>query len=169
MDLSEIELITDGDGLALVGPPSTVNQFLSPPPRPESRELELLRLGKAFGGSSAAFQGKFCIDATADALESRRWSTAVADTRDDLLRAYGEGVDMAFRLGAEGVEAAGRVCVESLDKAKEIAGALAGLAGRTFRRRSSYARPLNRPTNGEDPLQSARSTTNRDASTRTPP
>lgn len=96
----------------------------------------IVRSRNAVSNSVGTFHERLGIEADADALESRRWSSAVADTRDDLLNAGGEGVDAALRLSAEGLEAAARVGAESVDKAKEIAGSFADLAGRAFRRRT---------------------------------
>ncbi|MFJ6533534.1 hypothetical protein [Microbacterium sp. NPDC091662] len=96
----------------------------------------IVRSRNTVNESVGTFHGHLGISSAADALESRRWSAAVADTRDDLLRAGGEGVDAALRIGAESVEAAARVGAESVDKAKEIAGSFADFAGRTFRRRA---------------------------------
>ena len=87
------------------------------------------------------FHGRLGIEATADSLESRRWASAVADTRDGLLKAGGDGVGAARRIGAESVGVAARAGAEGVDKAKDIAGSLAGLAGRTFRRRSTKDEP----------------------------
>lgn len=66
-DLSEIDLISDGDGLALIGPPSAVELFISSH-RLESRELDLPRLGSAFGGGAAALKA-----GTEVAANSGRW------------------------------------------------------------------------------------------------
>ncbi|PKQ36234.1 MAG: hypothetical protein CVT61_01630 [Actinobacteria bacterium HGW-Actinobacteria-11] len=96
----------------------------------------IVRSRNAVNDSVGAFHDHLGIEAAPDALESRRWSAAVADTRDDLLRAGSDGVDTALRIGTEGVEAATRIGAEGVDKAKEIAGSFADFAGRTFRRRN---------------------------------
>ncbi|MEV5337065.1 MULTISPECIES: hypothetical protein [Actinomycetes] len=85
--------------------------------------------------SVGTFHERLGIEGAAEVRESRRWSTAATDTRDDLLKAGADGLDAAWRIGAEGIQVAGRVGAESVDKAKEIAGSFADLAGRTFRRR----------------------------------
>lgn len=72
------------------------------------------------------FHRRLGVEDDSQALTSRKWSAAVADTRDGLLRAGGDGMEAAARAGAE-----------SAEKAREIAGSLAGLAGRTLRRRTS--------------------------------
>lgn len=82
------------------------------------------------------FHERLGIEAIAESLESRRWAAAVADTRDGLIKASADGVVTARRIGAEGVVAAARAGAEGVDKAKEIAGSFAGLAGRTLRRRA---------------------------------
>lgn len=92
-------------------------------------------------GAVGDFHTRLGIEAAAESLESRRWASAVVDTRDGLLRASGDGVGAARRIGAEGVGAAARAGTEGVDKAKEIAGSFAGLAGRTFRRRGSKDEP----------------------------
>lgn len=51
-DFSQIELLSDGDGLALIGPSSAIDLFISTH-RLESRELDLPRLSTAFGGGAA--------------------------------------------------------------------------------------------------------------------
>lgn len=51
IDFSEIELISDGDGIALIGPTDTVEMFLSSHAL-ESRHLDLSRLRTAFGGGA---------------------------------------------------------------------------------------------------------------------
>lgn len=86
--------------------------------------------------SVGEFHARLGIEATAESLESRRWSAAVGDARDGLVKASGDGVAAARRIGAEGVGAAARAGAEGVDKAKEIAGSFAGIAGRTFRRRA---------------------------------
>lgn len=54
-DFDEIELVTDGDGIALIGPPSAVDLFLSTHML-ESHDLDLPRLGSAFGGGAATLK-----------------------------------------------------------------------------------------------------------------
>lgn len=51
-DFSEIELVSDGDGIALIGPRSAVEMFLSSNGL-DSRELDLPRLSSVFGGGAA--------------------------------------------------------------------------------------------------------------------
>ncbi|WP_047522779.1 hypothetical protein [Microbacterium sp. ZOR0019] len=97
----------------------------------------IVRSRNAVNDSVGTFHDHLGVEAAPDELESRRWSAAVADTRDDLLRAGSDGVDTALRLGTEGIEAATRIGAEGVDKAKEIAGSFADFAGRTFRRRSA--------------------------------
>ncbi|MCE0509351.1 hypothetical protein LVJ59_09900 [Microbacterium sp. KKR3/1] len=97
----------------------------------------IVRSRNAVNDSVGTFHDRLGVEAAPDELESRRWSAAVADTRDDLLRAGSDGVDTALRLGTEGIEAATRIGAEGVDKAKEIAGSFADFAGRTFRRRSA--------------------------------
>lgn len=96
----------------------------------------IVRSRNTISDSVGTFHGRLGIEAAADSLESRRWSAAVSDTRNDLLKAGGDGVDAALRIGADGVEAAARIGAESVDRAKELAGSLADFAGRTFRRRA---------------------------------
>ncbi|PVE94108.1 hypothetical protein [Microbacterium sp. TPD7012] len=96
----------------------------------------IVRSRNAVSNSVGTFHERLGIEAAADALESRRWSNAVSDTRDDWLKAGGDSVDTALRIGTEGVEAAARIGAEGVDKAKEIAGSFADFAGRAFRRRA---------------------------------
>lgn len=65
--LAEIELISDGDGIALIGPPSTVEMFLTSH-HLDSRELDLPRLRTVFGGGAAIAQAGSEI-----AANSGRW------------------------------------------------------------------------------------------------
>ncbi|MDR6143646.1 hypothetical protein QE375_003200 [Microbacterium foliorum] len=101
----------------------------------------IVRSRNKVAGAVGDFHARLGIEAASESLESRRWASAVADTRDGLLRAGGDGVGAARRIGAEGVGAAARAGTEGVDKAKEIAGSLAGLAGRSFRRRGSKDEP----------------------------
>lgn len=52
VDLSEIEIASDGDGIALIGSSSAIEMFLSTH-RLESRPLDLPRLSTSFGGGAA--------------------------------------------------------------------------------------------------------------------
>lgn len=101
----------------------------------------IVRSRNKVAGAVGDFHARLGIEAAAESLESRRWASAVADTRDGLLKAGGDGVGTARRIGADGVSAAARAGTEGVDKAKEIAGSFAGLAGRTFRRRGSKDEP----------------------------
>lgn len=60
-------MVSDGDGIALIGPPSAVELFLTSH-KLESRELDLPRLSRAFGGSAAVAQAGSEI-----AANSGRW------------------------------------------------------------------------------------------------
>ncbi|WP_312169479.1 hypothetical protein [Microbacterium sp.] len=51
-DLSEIEIVSDGDGIALIGSSSSIEMFLTSNGL-ESRELDLPRLSTIFGGGAA--------------------------------------------------------------------------------------------------------------------
>lgn len=101
----------------------------------------IVRSRNKVAGAVGNFHARLGIEAVAESLESRRWASAVADTRDGLLKAGGDGVGAARRIGADGVGVAARAGTEGVDKAKEIAGSFAGLAGRTFRRRGSKDEP----------------------------
>lgn len=101
----------------------------------------IVRSRNKVAGAVGNFHARLGIEAVAESLESRRWASAVADTRDGLLKAGGDGVGVARRIGADGVGVAARAGTEGVDKAKEIAGSFAGLAGRTFRRRGSKDEP----------------------------
>ncbi|MGB3730813.1 hypothetical protein [Microbacterium sp.] len=63
----EIELISDGDGVAVIGPPAAVEEFLTSR-RLESRELGLHKVGSKLSGASGALQA-----ATKVAENSGRW------------------------------------------------------------------------------------------------
>lgn len=63
----EIELISDGDGVAVIGPPAAVEEFLTSR-RLDSRELGLQKLGSKLGGASGALQA-----GTQVAENSGRW------------------------------------------------------------------------------------------------
>lgn len=101
----------------------------------------IVRSRNKVAGAVGDFHARLGIETAAESLDSRRWASAVADTRDGLLKAGGDGVSAARRIGADGVGAAARAGTEGVDKAKEIAGSFAGLAGRTFRRRGSKDEP----------------------------
>jgi hypothetical protein len=64
---SELELLSDGDGLAIIGDPAAVERFLISEGLP-SKDLALSRLGSAFGSASAAAQAGSHI-----AASSGRW------------------------------------------------------------------------------------------------
>ncbi|MGW9159166.1 hypothetical protein [Microbacterium sp. NPDC055665] len=96
----------------------------------------IVRARNTVSDSVRTFHGRLGIETSGEALESRRWTAAVSDTRDDLIKVGGNGVDTARRIGADGVEAAARIGAEGVDKAKEITGSLAHFAGRAFRRRA---------------------------------
>ncbi|WP_329380936.1 hypothetical protein OG625_16140 [Streptomyces sp. NBC_01351] len=64
---SEIQLISDGDGLAVIGPPTAVERFLVSEGLP-SKDLGLQRLGPALGAAAEAAQAASDI-----AANSGRW------------------------------------------------------------------------------------------------
>ncbi|MEJ1087255.1 hypothetical protein WDU99_02865 [Microbacterium sp. Mu-80] len=63
----EIELISDGDGVAVIGPPAAVEEFLTSR-RLDSRELGVQKLGSKLSGASGALQA-----GTQVAEHSGRW------------------------------------------------------------------------------------------------
>ena len=63
----EIELISDGDGLAVIGSPTAVERFLAAEGLP-SRDLELPRLGATLSAGGAAMQAGSAV-----AAHSGRW------------------------------------------------------------------------------------------------
>ena len=63
----EIQLISDDDGLAVIGDPATVERFLAAEGLP-SRNLRLPRLGAVLGGAAAVAQAGSEI-----AANSGRW------------------------------------------------------------------------------------------------
>lgn len=97
VDFAEIELISDGDGIALIGPGSTVEMFLTSQ-RLESRELDLPRLSRAFGGGAAATKAGSEI-----AANSGRWmklteeSWAAAQTLPKVAKSPGGTVYATLR------------------------------------------------------------------------
>lgn len=64
----ELELITDGDGVAVIGPPLAVEQFLTSRGLAESRDLGLQNLRRTTGGAAGVVQAASQI-----AENSGRW------------------------------------------------------------------------------------------------
>lgn len=91
----------------------------------------VVRSSNHVASSVSDFNNRLGIENGRDSMEARRWTSAVADTRDDVVR---EGIEAAVRLGAEGVDAAVRIGSDTFDRAKSIAGTFADFTGRTFRR-----------------------------------
>lgn len=77
----------------------------------------------------------------AGSLDARRWSTALTDSRDELVEMGSEGVEKALRAGAEGAQLAARIGAEGVEKSRAVAGSVADFAQRTFRRRSRPEEP----------------------------
>lgn len=96
----------------------------------------IVRSRNSVSNAVGNFHAHLGIEGGDEVVESRKWSTAVTDTRDDLLQAGSDGLEAARRIGSGGAEAAARAGNEGMEKAREIAGSFAGIAGRTFRRRS---------------------------------
>ncbi|MCL2611704.1 MAG: hypothetical protein FWD95_00555 [Nocardioidaceae bacterium] len=71
---AEIELVSDGDGLAFIGDPGAVERFLSEEEL-ESSELALPRLSKVIGGGAAGLQAGSEI-----AANSGRWVKLTAES-----------------------------------------------------------------------------------------
>lgn len=95
----------------------------------------IVRSRNSITESIGSFHGRLGIETGGESLEARRWSTAVTDTRDDLIKAGEEGVEKARRAGVEGAEIAARIGVESVEKTKEITESVLGFAQRAFGRR----------------------------------
>ncbi|WP_067196415.1 hypothetical protein [Microbacterium sp. XT11] len=93
-------------------------------------------------GSVGEFHTRLGIEELREGVDAKRWSRAVAETRDAALHAGGIGVNAALRAGAEGAERAARVGAEGLDKVRSLAGSVGGLAERTFRRRPGREDPV---------------------------
>lgn len=82
------------------------------------------------------FHGRLSIEGSVETLDARRWSRAVADTRDDILKTGGEGVEKALQFGADTAEFTAKVGAEGVERTKEFAESIADLAQRAFRRRA---------------------------------
>lgn len=92
--------------------------------------------------SVGGFHERLGIEGSAaDSLDARRWSTALTDTRDDLVEMGTEGVEKALRAGAEGAQLAARIGAEGVEKTRVVAGSVADFAQRAFRRRSRTEQP----------------------------
>lgn len=87
--------------------------------------------------SVGTFHDRLGIQGGGESLEARRWSTAATATRDDLLKAGGEGLVNARRIGEEAAERAARIGAEGAETTKEIAGSVMSFAQRAFGRRNS--------------------------------
>lgn len=79
---SEIQLISDGDGVAVIGDLSAIETFLAAEDLP-SRELAMPRLGKVVGGGAAGLQAGSEI-----AANSGRWVKLTAESAEKV-RKYG--------------------------------------------------------------------------------
>lgn len=97
----------------------------------------IVRSRNSMTESIGSFHDRLGIEAGGGSLDARRWSTAVTDTRDDLVEAAQDGVAQAVRVGGEVAEHAARIGADGVEKTKEIAGSVADFAGRVFRRRES--------------------------------
>lgn len=90
----EIELISDGDGLAVIGNPEAVDRFLSAANVP-SKDLELARLGSVFGagsgiakaGSEVAANGGRWIKLTEESAKALKVSEVMKGSSDGVARA----------------------------------------------------------------------------------
>lgn len=80
------------------------------------------------------FQDRLGIEGGSESVATRTWSTAVTDTRDDLLKAGEDGIATARRVGEEAAEHAARIGAEGVEKTKEIAESVAGFAQKAFGR-----------------------------------
>ncbi|WP_134740353.1 hypothetical protein [Nocardioides sp. 503] len=69
---NEVELLSDGDGLAVIGEPTAVQGFLATLGLP-STELKLSRLSAVLGMGSAGLQSATAHIAAAPAVDSARW------------------------------------------------------------------------------------------------
>lgn len=88
----EIELISDGDGLAVIGEPEAVERFLVSEGLPTSRDLDLHRIGSALQASAGAMQVGSQV-----AANSGRWvkltsESAAAVKRYGLMKGSTPGV-----------------------------------------------------------------------------
>ena len=72
---NEIELISDGDGLAVIGKPSAVERFLAAEEL-QSRDLGLARLSKVMNISTAGVQAVAAV-----AADSGRWVKLTEELR----------------------------------------------------------------------------------------
>ncbi|MFF7291055.1 hypothetical protein ACFY9N_00845 [Microbacterium sp. NPDC008134] len=86
-------------------------------------------------GRVGDFHGRLGIEAGDASVDARRWTTAVGDTRDDIVEAGTDGVEAALRTGADVVNASMRFGSDAVDRAKDAAGSFASFAERTLRRR----------------------------------
>ncbi|MFS0912350.1 hypothetical protein AB3M89_11190 [Microbacterium sp. 179-I 3D2 NHS] len=95
----------------------------------------IVRSRNQIADSVGGLHDRIGIEAGSDELEARRWSKAVTETRDDVIKAGAQGAEAAMRLGAEGVDAAARLGAEGAERAKVLAGSVAGFAERALKRR----------------------------------
>ena len=79
---NEIELISDGDGLAVIGSPSAVERFLEAEGL-QSRDLGLARLGKVMNIGAAGVQA-----AAATVADSGRW-VKLTEESAEMVKKYG--------------------------------------------------------------------------------
>lgn len=86
-------------------------------------------------GSVGDFHGRLGIESGDSSVDARRWTTAVGDTRDDIVEAGSDGVEAALRTGTEVVNASMRLGADAMDRAKDAAGSFASFAERKIRRR----------------------------------
>ncbi|AOY71180.1 hypothetical protein ARZXY2_1635 [Arthrobacter sp. ZXY-2] len=96
----EIQLISDGDGLAVLGEPAAVETFLSSEGL-ESRELGLQRLGTALGAAAGVLQASSEL-----AANSGRWVKMTKESAE-LVKKYGLMKSKATGLGLGVVQAKG--------------------------------------------------------------
>lgn len=92
-----------------------------------TKPRELVDASNVVGVAVADFHGRLGIEDERTSLEVRRWAEAAAQVRDQALKAGGEGVDAAKRLGFEAV-----------GRAKSMTGRLSrGIADRAIHRRNA--------------------------------
>ena len=81
---NEIQLISDGDGLAVIGNPAAVERFLVSEGLPSSKDLGLPRLGSVLSTGAAAAQAGSEI-----AANSGRWVKLTEGVRAACRRSTG--------------------------------------------------------------------------------
>ena len=91
---NEIQLISDGDGIAVIGEPSAVELFLSSEGLP-SKDLDLPRLGKVLSTGGAATQASAEIAATSGRWVKLTEESAQAMKKHKLMKGSSPGVSRA--------------------------------------------------------------------------